>query len=103
MWLTDIVAGTPRFWDYQVRVPVHVQTMTFGSDQLLPNESYDIGVKIMNGKVIEDAVTLPSGYVADSIYFEVWFEDLEEGSGGAITDKLLVGGYRKTGFAEDEP
>jgi len=98
MWITD----DGSFWDYKVKIPVNMETMTFGSENAIPNESYDTEVKIMNGKVIKDAVTLPSGYVADSIYFEVWFGDLEE-STGIPDDKLLVGGYRKTGFAEDEP
>lgn len=98
MWLTD----DGEFWDYKVRIPVAADSLKFGSDNTVPNQSYDIDVKIMNGKVIRDAVTLPSGYVADSIYFEVWFEDLEDAT-GIPNDKLLVGGYRKTGFAEDEP
>jgi hypothetical protein len=98
MWLTDDGA----FWDYKVRIPVMTDSLKFGSDNPAPNQSYDIEVKIMNGKVIRDAVTLPSGYVADSIYFEVWFEDLEDAT-EIPNDKLLVGGYRKTGFEEDEP
>jgi hypothetical protein len=102
MWLTDIISGTPKFWDYKVKIPVDMETMTFGSEDVVQNESYDVEVKIMNGKVIKKAVTLPSGYVADSIYFEVWFGDLEV-STGIENDKLLVGGYRKTGFEEDEP
>ncbi|MBN2261504.1 MAG: hypothetical protein JW735_01235 [Prolixibacteraceae bacterium] len=104
MWLTDVVGGSATFWDYKVKVPVSTGALTFGSNEALVNavEGYEIGVKIMNGKIIEDAVTLPSGYVTDSIYFEVWFEDLE-GATGIADDKLLVGGYRRTGFIEDEP
>ena len=44
----------------------------------------------------------PSGAVADSIYFELWFEDLEFAT-GITSDTLLVSGYRRTGFLEDEP
>ncbi|MFV0507349.1 MAG: lipid-binding protein [Bacteroidales bacterium] len=100
IYLTDIIDGTPSFWKYRVRVPVDVSKMSFGTNDVLTNdvEDYEIKVKVMNGKVTPKAKTLPSGYVADSIYFEIWYDDLPQG-----TDKLIATGYRKTGFEEDEP
>lgn len=96
-WLSD----EGHFWDYKVKIPVATSSMTFGGDQPVANESYEVDVKIMNGKIIKNAVTLPSGHVTDSIYFEVWFGDLEDATGIA-NDKLLVGGYRRTGFPVDD-
>lgn len=100
IWITD----DGNFWKpgYKVKVSVNVANLTFGSDQALVNsvDGYEIGVKIMNGKIIKNAVTQPSGYVSDSIYFEIWFEDLEDATGIA-NDKLLVGGFKRSGFTED--
>lgn len=53
--------------------------------------------------IFKDAKTdLPSGAKSDSIYFEIFFEDLE-GATGIPSDRLIVSGYRRTGFLEDEP
>ncbi len=100
IWLTD----EGHFWDYKVRIPVNVDGLTFGSETPVTNfvDGYEIEVVVKNGKVIKEAALLPSGVMADSIYFEVWFEDLE-GATGIADDVLYVGGYRKTGFSEDEP
>ncbi len=65
-------------------------------------DGYDIKVLVRNGKVIKDVSLRPSGTIADSIYFELWFEDLE-GETGIAGDTLIVSGYRRTGFLEDEP
>jgi len=99
IWLTD----EGNFWDYKVKIPVNLENMTFGSETELTNavDGYDIKVIIKNGKIIKNASTQPSGAVTDSIYFEVWFEDLEDQTGIA-NDKLLVSGFRRTGFLEDE-
>jgi len=100
IWLTD----EANFWDYKVRVPADPENLTFGSQDVLTNvvEGYEIGVRVTNGKVIKDAVQVPSGVTVDSIYFEVWFEDLVDAT-GIENDTLYVSGYRKTGFTEDEP
>lgn len=99
IWITD----DGNFWDYKVKIPVNIDNLTFGSDQVVTNsvDGYDIKVTIKNGKIIKKASTQPSGAVTDSIYFEVWFEDLEE-STGIANDKLLVSGFRRSGFLEDE-
>lgn len=98
-WMTD----DGEFWDYKVKIPVNIQNMTFGSDNNVVNavKGYDINVKVMNGKIIKNASVQPSGATTDSIYFEIWFEDLEDATGIA-NDKLLVSGFRRSGFLEDE-
>jgi hypothetical protein len=99
-WLSD----EGNFWDYKVKIPINMEQLAFGSDQEVTSivDGYEIQVKITNGKIIHDAVSnLASGVTADSIYFEVWFDDLE-GATGIADDKLIVSGFRKTGFLEDE-
>jgi hypothetical protein len=100
MWIND----QGNFWTYQVKIPVNVSDLTFGSQDTVLNaiDGYGIKVLVRNGKVINKVSLRPSGALADSIYFELWFEDLE-GSTGIAGDTLIVSGYRRTGFLEDEP
>jgi hypothetical protein len=100
IWLND----EGNFWTYQVKIPADVSELTFGSQDTVINAiaGYDIKVLVRNGKIIKDASLRKSGAIADSIYFELWFEDLE-GSTGIPSDTLIVSGYRRTGFLEDEP
>lgn len=100
IWLTD----EDHFWSYKVQVPANPDNLTFGSSDVVTSvvEGYDIQVRVTNGKIIKDAVELASGVMSDSIYFEIWFEDLHE-STGIENDTLFVSGYRQTGFNEDEP
>jgi|WetSurMetagenome_2_1015567.scaffolds.fasta_scaffold738842_1 hypothetical protein len=100
MWIND----QGNFWTFQVKVPVNISALAFGSQDTVINavEGYDIKVLVRNGKVIKHVSLRPSGAIADSIYFELWFEDLE-GSTGIASDTLIVSGYRRTGFLEDEP
>lgn len=100
IWLSD----EGNFWDYKVKIPTNINELTFGSDQPVTSivDGYDILVRVSNGKLISNAVNnLASGVTADSIYFEVWFEDLEDDTEIAH-DTLFVSGFRKTGFLEDE-
>lgn len=100
IWLSD----DGNFWDYKVRIPVNTSSLTFGGTDTVYSivEDYEIQVIVNNGVIVEDAVKLPSGVMADSIYFEVWFEDLA-GATGIAGDTLFVSGFRKSGFQEDEP
>lgn len=105
VWLSDY-PGDPddyTFWQYKVKIPVDVKNLSFGSQDTVINvaDGYPIQVLIRNGKIIKDASKQPSGVMTDSIYFEVWFEDLA-GSTGIQSDTLFVGGFRRTGFLEDE-
>ena len=101
---TDLIIDDElNFWWYRVKAKMDIPSKTFGSSDTLVSyiDGYDIKVLIRNGKIIEDAVTTAAGVVTDSIYFEVWFEDLE-GATGITNDNLLVSGYRRTGFTDDE-
>jgi hypothetical protein len=100
IWIND----QGNFWTYQVKIPVDVANLTFGSADTVINsiDGYDIKVLVRNGKITEKVSVRPSGAVADSIYFELWFEDLEDAT-GLPSDTLIVSGYRRTGFLEDEP
>ncbi|NJK84708.1 MAG: DUF5011 domain-containing protein [Bacteroidales bacterium] len=98
-----IITDESNFWDYRIKCSFNEATNTFGGNDTLINyvSGYDIKVLVRNGQIIPDAVSLASGVMADSIYFELWFEDLEDAT-GIPGDTLLVSGYRRTGFLEDE-
>lgn len=99
IWLED----AEEFWDYKVRIPVSADGMTFGSPDTIYSiiEDYEIAVIVDSGRIVKDAVKLPSGVMADSIYFQIWFDDLA-GATGIEEDRLLVSGYRISGFPEDD-
>ena len=99
MWLND----QGNFWEYKVKVPIDLNNLTFGSPDTLINaiDGYEIKVIVENGKIIPGAATPPSGNPVDSIYFDIWFDDLA-GSTGIESDRLRVGGFRYTGWPEDE-
>jgi len=96
-----IITDEENFWEFRVKAKMDIANMTFGSADTLRDYIHDIKVLVRNGRVVEDAVTTTAGVVTDSIYFEVWFEDLE-GATGIASDTLFVSGYRRTGFLEDE-
>lgn len=99
IWLTD----DGNFWDYKVKIPCNVADLTFGGSDTAINSvsGYPIKVVVRNGKIMKSVSKQPSGFVADSIYYEIWFEDLEDASGIA-NDTIIVSGFRRTGFVEDE-
>lgn len=100
IWIDD----QENFWAYKVKTLVDYPNLTFGETDTLINavDGYDIKVLVRNGKIIEKASLRPSGTMADSIYFELWFEDLEDATAIA-SDTLFVSGFRRTGYLEDEP
>lgn len=105
IWLTD----DGHFWDYKVKVPCNVTDLTFGGSDTVVNavSGYPIKVVVRNGKIMKSVSKQPSGFVADSIYYEIWFEDLAGSKDLAnnvylATDTIIVSGFRRTGFVEDE-
>lgn len=102
IWLSD----QGNFWEYQVKIPINLSALAFGTQDTLLNaiDGYDIKVLVRNGQIIKDASVRESGsgVTTDSIYFELWFEDLEDATGIA-GDTLYVSGFRRTGYLEDEP
>lgn len=98
-----IVTDEDNFWSYRVKTAMDIPSKTFGSADTLISyvDGYDIKVLVRNGQILEDAVTTVAGVVTDSIYFEIWFEDLA-GATGIASDTLFVSGYRRTGFTDDD-
>lgn len=99
IWLSD----EGHAWDYKVKVPCDVAKLTFGGADTAINSvsGYPIKVVVRNGKILKAASLQPSGTMADSIYYEIWFEDLDAET-GIDHDTLIVSGFRRTGFVEDE-
>lgn len=97
---TIFIEDAGNFWDYKVKVPVNATDLTFGSTDTVIDMQYGVKVVLRNGIIVKDAVTVPSALVVDSIYYEVWIEDLDAIYG---TGYMYVGGIRKTGFDEDHP
>ena len=97
------------FWDFKVKVDCDLDAETFGLRGAV-DYNYSIDVDITNGKILKGAATTPSGMAADSIVFDVLFEDdkyaeANIGKPGVTTTyyyQLRMTGYRYTGLAADE-
>lgn len=97
------------FWGFKVKVDCNQDSETFS---LLGAEDYigGISVDVTNGKILKGAATTPSGMAADSITFDILFEDDvyaapnagKPGWKAAYYDRLRMTGYRYTGFVADE-
>ena len=104
VWIFD----NGNFWDFKVKCPVNMDDLTFGSADTLMDEQWGVKVVVRNGLIIKDASKQPSGVMVDSIHFEVWIEDVAPwfnanyGIAMGDSDYLLVDGFRRTGFLEDE-
>lgn len=108
LFISDITDGSKHpFWIYTVKVGCDVEKLTFSKDTAISSAIdnlsdptapylYDIWTNVKSGKIIKDAITLPSGNVVDSIFFEIEFEDAP----GFI---IQCSGHRRSGFLEDEP
>lgn len=96
MWIDD--GG--NFWEFKGRVDVDPNALTFsGTD--IENQYYDSKFSVSNGKILMAAATTPSGMPADSIVFDVWFDDDENlPIGDAVSYRIT--GYRYTGLPGDE-
>lgn len=94
-----------NFWAFKVKADLDLQNLTFsvqeGISEFVDDEGpYDIAVTITNGKILKGAATTPSGMPADSIVFDILFEDDEYV--GVYYDHMRIEGFRYTGFANDE-
>jgi len=97
------------FWGFKVKADCNADAGTFS---ILGAEDYlgGISVDVTNGKILKGAATTPSGMAADSITFDILFEDdkyaeANIGKPGVTTTyyyKLRMTGYRYTGFVADE-
>lgn len=98
LWLSDF----GHYWDFKVKVPINMSALTFGSTDTLINvvDEYEIKIVVTEGKILKAAATPPSGLPVDSISFKIWFADQTDY--GFSNDPISVGGYRYTGWPEDE-
>lgn len=90
------VYDNANFWDFQVQVKADAAAMTFATDGMASNLTYESQVQITGGKITYGAAKTPSGQPADAIEFCVKFDDDDDG----FTYKIH--GYRYTGFTADE-
>ena len=98
MYVSDLA----NFWDYRVVVNCDCTALTFSTDGNVQNEAYDCQVNIEDGKMLPGMATTPSGMPADSLVYYVSFSDDENPAAYGYA-KYKVSGYRRTGFASDEP
>jgi hypothetical protein len=96
LWVDD----SEHFWAFKSKVTADINTQTFSIDNA-DNEYYDCKVTILNGKILPGVATTPSGMPADSIVFEISFDDdtYPEQYGYA---RYRISGYRYTGFTGDD-
>jgi len=96
MWIND----NSNFWDFKNKINIDLNAMTFQATDV-QNEAYDSKLTITNGKILYGAATTPSGMPADSIVFNVTFNDDTYPSDYGF-DSYRVAGFRYTGFTADE-
>ena len=96
LWVND----NGNFWDFKVKANIDLNALTFQATDA-QNEAYDSKVTITNGKILYDAATTPSGMPADSIVFNVNFNDDTYPADYGF-DSYKVSGFRYTGFTGDE-
>jgi len=92
MYLDDL----ETFWQFKGKVGVDLGSKTFSGTNVA-NQYYTSTFTITDGKLLAKAAKAPaSGTVTDSLTFKVKFSDDDDDL------EYLFGGYRKTGFLEDE-
>lgn len=111
VWITDYIGSDPSegsYWGFRVKCPVNMDDLSFGSADTLIDEGFGIKVVVRNGQILEEATEQPSGTISDSIFCEIWFEDIgpyinsQVGDIIAEDEYLNVSGFRRSGFLEDE-
>lgn len=89
------VSDNGHFWEFQVEVGIDQTAMSFSTDGMSPNLAYESNVEITGGRILPGAATTPSGMPADSIVFNVAFDDDDP------SYVYRISGYRYSGFAAD--
>ncbi|WP_293955734.1 MULTISPECIES: lipid-binding protein [unclassified Sphingobacterium] len=95
IWIED----RGNFWDFKGIINGDVNTLTFSGEDV-QNVSYDSKFTVTNGKILKAAATTPSGMKADSVVFEIKFDDDDPVGNGF--DRYRITGYRYTGLANDD-
>lgn len=96
MYIQDVFAA---FWDFKIKVAVNQSAGTFGITGG-ENLQYPCTADITNGKILYGAGKTPSGQPADSIVFDILFDD--DDYAGVYYDRLRITGIRYTGLAADD-
>ncbi len=96
MWIDD----NENFWEFKNKVNIDLKNLTFEIDSA-DNEYYDMKVHIENGRILKGAATTPSGSVADSIVFNITFDDDGYIAAG-YWHAYRIAGYRYTGLTNDD-
>lgn len=96
MWLDD----NTNFWEFKMKVDINLDGKTFQITDA-DNAYYESKVTVTNGKILLGAATTPGGMPADSIIFNVTFDDdtYPEDYGFAT---YKIAGFRYTGLANDD-
>ncbi|MHB9054974.1 MAG: lipid-binding protein [Paludibacteraceae bacterium] len=96
MWLDD----QGNFWLYKIKVNLDYTNKLFTANAaantaIYKGAVYDITMNVTEGKVLKNAAKTPSGMPADSISYTIEFSD----DPGTL---YHIGGFRRTGFPEDD-
>ena len=102
---TEMYLYDDSFWGYQIIANVNYAARTFNADSVIiyyeededTGEEYPVHANFWNGKIVKDGTKSPAGYTADSISFEVSFED-DPYPAAYGYDHYLFHGYRRTGL-----
>ena len=96
MWIDD---HSNTYW-YKFKTPINYSAKTFSGSGLassVPDGSgtYDVTVKVSEGKIVKNGATTSGGNTSDLISYKIEFSD----DPGTVYE---VNGYKRTGFAADE-
>jgi hypothetical protein len=96
IWVDDAT----HFWEFKLKAAADINTLTFSVEDA-DNEYYESKVTILNGKILPRAAITPSGTPADSIVFEVSFDDDPYPADYGYA-RYRISGYRYTGLTGDD-
>lgn len=87
-------------WDFKLKVACDQAADTFG---IIAGENLQYApcnADVTNGKILRGAGKTPSGAPADSIVFDILFDD--DSYAGVYYDRLRITGIRYTGLVNDD-
>lgn len=94
-----IVDDPEHSWPFRMKAPVNYSNLTIAPSTNLNLETSYIGsgetVRVVEGKILKDAATLPSGRLGDSIFIKLEFSD-------DLGTFYIYSGHRDSGQQEDQ-
>ncbi len=93
IWISD----NGEFWDFKGVLDADINSLTFQGENVLNIAYDDSEFTVKNGKILLGAARTPSGAVADSIVFDIKFNDDDPSVNG-----YRISGYRYTGLVGDD-